>query len=216
MITAPAPWDLKGYGYIIAFRFPKEFTQENSFIPTTLKERFSGGIGAVMFINYENSAVGPYKELMFIPGKFKFSKKNKYSITKIYVSTNDSVVNGKKNWGIPKELADFSFEKIDPKKERLIISKSNKPFMDITLQTRGPGIPVFTKLWPISLGQETKDKTFYTHFHGKGKEKLVKILDVSVNQKYFPDISEIKPLFAIKVENFELVFEKPEIVRREK
>lgn len=214
MKKVPAPWELKGNGYIIAFKFPKEFTEKNSFIPSSMKKRFSAGIGSVMLIDYNESAVGPYRELLFIPGKFKFPKKKIYSITKIYVSSKESVVNGKLNWGIPKELADFKIEHVAKNKERITVSKDNSIIMDVTLHTRGPTMPFFTKMFPLSLVQETVDNIYYTQLHGKGKEKMAKIIDVSVNQKYFPNISKLKPLFTVKIENFKLFFEKPEIVRR--
>ena len=105
----PAPWDLKGKGYIFLYKFNKKFVEQSGKVPEFLKDSFTGGFGSVMLVNYKQSNAGPYGELLFIPGKFKFNNKKLDNISKIYVSTMESVVNGRLNWGIPKEKADFSF-----------------------------------------------------------------------------------------------------------
>lgn len=58
----------------------------------------------------QTSGVGPYRELLFIPGAFHINGRYTFSIPKIYVSTETSVNSGIKNWGIPKEVADFTVE----------------------------------------------------------------------------------------------------------
>jgi len=85
--------------------------------------RFVGGLGLVQVIRYTQTPVGPYDEIMIIPGRFENmikevgadgkvrlrSKKN-YKISRIYVSHEKTCWNGRKNWNIPKHLAKFSFE----------------------------------------------------------------------------------------------------------
>ena len=109
----PAPWNLRGKGYIFLYKFKKDFVGQNGNVPSFLDGAFAGGFGSVMLVDYEESDAGPYGELLFIPGKFRFGGQKLDTISKIYVSTMESVVNGRANWGIPKEKADFSFEKTD-------------------------------------------------------------------------------------------------------
>jgi hypothetical protein len=108
---ACAPWKLTGNGYILLYRFTKAFVAEHGFLADFQKEKFVSGWGAVMLVDYQSSPVGPYHELLFIPGLFSFNKKKVFSISKIYVSTQSSVVNGIENWGIPKEFAEFHWGK---------------------------------------------------------------------------------------------------------
>jgi acetoacetate decarboxylase len=63
-----------------------------------------------MIVGYDTSGVGAYKELLFIPALFDFDKKKAFNISKIYVSTEESVYNGIENWGIPKQLANFNIQ----------------------------------------------------------------------------------------------------------
>jgi hypothetical protein len=55
---------------------------------------------AVMIIRYEETDVGPYDELIFIPGRAANPKtgKKEMRISNIYVSTDASVWNGRRNW----------------------------------------------------------------------------------------------------------------------
>ena len=90
MNTAPAPWSLSGDGYMIFYKFTREFVAQFGFVPPELEGRFDGYLGSVMLVNYQSSPVGPYRELLFIPGKFKVENglvTRPQSITKIYVNS---------------------------------------------------------------------------------------------------------------------------------
>lgn len=80
-----APWKLKGDGYIVLYKLPKNFLINNTFIAEYFKDKLFGGLSALMIIDYKDSDVGPYQEILFIPGLFNFKAKNFFSISKIYV-----------------------------------------------------------------------------------------------------------------------------------
>ena len=75
--TYPAPWNLRGKGYIFLYKFKKDFVAQSGNVPAFLDGAFAGGFGSVMLVDYGESNAGPYGELLFIPGKFRFGgKKN--------------------------------------------------------------------------------------------------------------------------------------------
>ncbi|KAK4053261.1 hypothetical protein OIO90_004035 [Microbotryomycetes sp. JL221] len=145
---APAPWQLHGQGWVFLSHTP--FSEQPVPLPTgsyspfeqgtssDLTKRFHGGTGAVMIVRYDTSPVGPYDELLFIPGYFSFTDENKQTqyhmtVTRIYVSTPASVKNGRGNWSIPKHIAKFNFTPVagDRHATRITIaqpSSSSKPF----------------------------------------------------------------------------------------
>ncbi|KAK7471990.1 hypothetical protein VKT23_000098 [Stygiomarasmius scandens] len=50
--------------------------------------------------------------MIYIPGKWKYDTGDLgFRITRIYVSTNESVINGRRNWNIPKHVANFDWQK---------------------------------------------------------------------------------------------------------
>lgn len=210
----PAPWDLNGKGYIIIYKFKKSFVEKKGNIPEFLKTKFVGGIGAVMLVDYQESNAGPYGELLLIPGKFKFKNKRLNTISKIYVSSMESVINGRTNWGIPKEKADFSFIDLGNNKEKATIKIDDKLVGEFIIKSSKFTFPVSTKLMPFPLVQEHENKYFYTNFFGSGKGCLGKIERIEINHNLFPSIDECKPLMVVKVDPFSITF--PESIIKNK
>lgn len=207
----PAPWHLNGSGYIILYKFSKEFVERESNVPEFLKDKYSNSFGSVMLVNYNKSNAGPYGELLFIPGKFKFNNQRLDTISKIYVSTMESVVNGRNNWGIPKERADFKFTNIGSNKENIVVSLGDDKVIDITIKHGNLTFPVSTKLLPFPLVQEYENKYFYTNFYGKGKGIFSKIEKVEVNSELFPNISKFTPIAVIRIDPFDITFPESKI-----
>ncbi len=79
VLKSPPPWKLNGEAIILIFKFKKDWIEKFGLLPKHLKGRFKGGLGYVMLIKYEKSPVGPYHELLFLPGKFRKSKKTGYN-----------------------------------------------------------------------------------------------------------------------------------------
>ena len=105
------PWHLEGSGSILLFRFESDFLERDAFLPEALRSELDGRLGLVMLVDYDESPVGPYWELLFLSGPFQWEGRRSFSISRIYVSTEASAVNGRENWGIPKEVADFEVDR---------------------------------------------------------------------------------------------------------
>jgi len=203
----PAPWDLRGSGYILLYKFPKGFAIEEGRIPPFLEASFAGGLGAVMLVDYAESNAGPYGELVFIPGRFHCRGKKLDCITKIYVSTLESVVNGWENWAIPKEQADFVFATQENQgTETVSITRGGEPVLDVMLKHGGISFPMHTSLLPFPLVQEKDGELYYTSFSGKGTARFAHVEEMRVNPELFPDIQPYHPLMSIRIDNFAITF----------
>ncbi|SHE37874.1 acetoacetate decarboxylase family protein [Caloramator proteoclasticus] len=205
-----APWSLKGDGYILLYKFKKSFIKNHIFSQDFLKDCHCGGLGCVMIVDYKESDVGPYRELLFIPGKFKFNGKKLNTISKIYVTTQESVVNGIRNWAIPKEIADCNIKQ-NGNVSQVEFSKGEERILKITFKDGKIKFPVNTKLLPFPLVQKQEDKLYYTNFYGSGKGSFARIEQIEINEKYFPNIQYYKPIAVVKVTDFNIVFPKAEI-----
>ncbi|KAH7338332.1 hypothetical protein B0J17DRAFT_662121 [Rhizoctonia solani] len=104
--AVPMPWQTK--------ELPKgalDIQESNAL--QGLQATYQGGLGTIQLIRYHSSPVGPYDELLYVPGQMNYkvgdSSVSGLSITRIYVSSFASVVNGRRNWNIPKRLARFEF-----------------------------------------------------------------------------------------------------------
>lgn len=207
-LQAPAPWYLTGNGYILLYRFSKNFIEKNGFLTDSQILHYKGIIGATMLVDYQTSGVGPYQELLFIPGLFEIQGKRMFSITKIYVSTYNSVWNGIENWGIPKELAFFNW-KTEPSEagsETITIRVENRAIFEATFQKSWFKFPLTTALTPIKIAQQLRDHLVITSPSAKGKGQWTKLLSIKTDPQYFPDLAQVKPLAVIAVNDFKMVF----------
>jgi hypothetical protein len=205
---ACAPWKLTGSGYILLYRFTKAFVAEHGFLADFQKEKFVSGWGAVMLVDYQTSPVGPYHELLFIPGLFSFNKKKVFSISKIYVSTQSSVINGIENWGIPKELADFHWRKKQIS-DHIAISKDGVSFFEADFIKKRICFPISTTILPLTIVQAHKNRLMLTKPKSSGMAYLAKLQNIKVNSDFFPDLTKVKPLLVLRVENFKMEFPVP-------
>ena len=204
----PAPWTLRGEGIILLFRFHKDWVAQEGILPEHLQGKFKGGFGYVMLVDYQESPVGPYKELLFIPGKF--GKEKLQAITTIFVDSEASTANGRANWAIPKQTADFRWQK-EKGLDRVEVSLNGKLVVQANIRSGGISFPMSTGLLPIRLRQELEDQVLFTQPEGKGWGKLAHIQELEVDPHLFPDIRSIKPLLALKVSPFTLTFPNPSI-----
>ena len=205
---APAPWSLKGEGIILLFRFKEGWIKKAANLPDHLKQEFKGGFGYVMLVNYQESPVGPYRELLFIPGKF--GKEKLQTITTIFVDSEESTANGRTNWAIPKQTADFHWQK-EKGLDKVEVSLNGKLVFRASIRFGGMSFPISTGFLPIRLRQELAGQVLFTQPEGKGWGKLARIKDLEVDSQLFPDIRGVKPLLALKVNPFTLTFPKPSI-----
>lgn len=203
-MNTPAPWSLSGRGFILMYRFPEEFVRESCFLPEEWKILKWSGIGYVMVVDYQDSPVGPYHELLVIPGKANFAGKKLRTISKIYVDSFDSMYDGRSNWGIPKELTDFKWTEKD--RRHLIQIGSFSPWLEMRMETGGLRFPITTRMLPIYLYQELDGRKYRFSPIGKGTGRFSLVKDIKVDPLYFPELNLLEPLVAIYVNPFRMTF----------
>ncbi|KAL8933691.1 MAG: hypothetical protein Q9216_006251 [Gyalolechia sp. 2 TL-2023] len=117
---APPPWKCHYSAYIGSF-----YVSAKSGLPRDLayepleasSSRFTeagvwkGGLAMIQLLRYTSTPVGPYDEMILIPGNFDVpGGRGSYPrVTRIYVSQRDTTYNGRKNWNIPKHIARFKY-----------------------------------------------------------------------------------------------------------
>lgn len=105
---APAPWTLKATIYLFATYTsasqlpPLSYSSlESNHPPFTASSKFVGGLGSVQLIRYTESPVGPYDELLIVPGFFEWGdaggRRKNARVSRIYVSQRDTCWNGRKS-----------------------------------------------------------------------------------------------------------------------
>lgn len=210
----PAPWNLTGRGYVFVYRFSEDFVRTQGMILTHLQPHFKGGLGTLMLVDYSSSNCGPYHELLFIPGKFQYHGKNLHSISRIFVSSISSVINGQRNWGIPKDQAEFQVEQ---QKDGSEIWRVRFKGIEIFQARVGSGVipfPIHSALVPHTLMQSWEKQVYFTRLSARGLGHRAKLFEVRGDGQYFPDLSSQIPLLGmgVKIDNFHMTFHEPIII----
>jgi hypothetical protein len=211
----PAPWKLTGAGYILLYRFPERFCRREGVIPHHLAHEFRGGFGTVMYVDYHSSDAGPYQELLFIPGLFEAAGRRYRSITRIYVSTRESVEGGKANWGIPKELASFEKTTGSAGAETIRVHVEGSLVAELSFRSCRLDVPVTTACVPSglrTLAHPKDGRTLLTTIESKGTVSPARLTGCRTNSALFPPIEEIRPLCTVRVPRFSMLFPRARIV----
>jgi len=168
---ADAPWNLVGQGWRFFLINPSslDITTGGYYHPLELEGTklsaeyhgvFKGGFSSALVYRYSDSDVGPYDELIFVPGKFTnpVDGKEYLRVSRIYVSSERCVYNGRTNWNVPKHLARFKFTLGPSNSTKIEVFSSNDmddpPFFS-AISRPAPWIPSypFNSLWSPILVQ---------------------------------------------------------------
>jgi hypothetical protein len=197
----PAPWSLRGRGHIFVYRFSESFLAQDAVVPAAQRASFIGGLGALMMVDYSESNCGPYRELLLIPGSRLVAGKPRPWISRILVSTAESVVNGRRNWSIPKEQADFEVVRTVSGSERWQVSRGAEVVFGARVQ---PGVlplrfPLHTSLIPHVIAQPALDGEYLTRISAHGWGRMARLELESSAGCGFPDLRGERPLLNVGV-----------------
>lgn len=205
----PAPWDLVGNGLIIMLKGKKQDARNNPLIPASVRDSLETPLSLLMLVNYHDSNAGPYHELLYVPGTAKFGARRLPTISNIWVSSMASVVNGRRNWGIPKEMAQFEWQGQVGQAQHIKASNPQGTFFEIGFKPWGPTLPVNTAWVPgmlKTLGQELDGQTFVFAPLAKGKARPAKIEHLQVDATVCPHLQASEVIGAFEIPHFEMRF----------
>ncbi|MDJ0620362.1 MAG: acetoacetate decarboxylase family protein [Calothrix sp. MO_192.B10] len=112
MTYPPAPWRLEGYA--VQTLHLVDIEQATAFIPSELEivSLLPGKtLGGIYVSSYEAGSLLSYNELIVVPAFVRYQGQTGAWISHIYVDNEDSVAGGKEIWGLPKEMAEFNWDK---------------------------------------------------------------------------------------------------------
>ncbi|MES1928216.1 hypothetical protein SADO_03135 [Salinisphaera dokdonensis CL-ES53] len=215
-IIAP-PWQLEGRGLIALFACSREFGNACAEAVPALRGRARGGIGALMLVDYASSNVGPYRELLIVPGRFA----NEHgvpmpAVTHIWVSTQESVDGGRFNWGLPKQRASFrDRNQADGHARQVNIHRGGSATIRLAYRAFGPPLPVTTRLlrprWH-TLDQPCGDYRYRTRISARGRVRAARLTDHAIpSDAGFADIFSQRHLATLAVSRFAMTFPTAEI-----
>ena len=205
----PAPWTLRGHAWMVALRLPAGDPARTAFVPPALQATVKAAFSVLMCVAYDEAPCGPYRELLFIPGTMNFGDARHPSISRILVSTWDSVVNGRSNWGIPKDRADFDWTHDGGGDHWRVTSDAREVCSLEFTEPAGVRLPLRTSWVPRTFGvlaQRLDGRTYYYRPEATGNLRLCRVRQWRFDPTLFPDLASATVLTAARIEGFQMVF----------
>lgn len=138
MAYPQAPWTLQGYAFQTLQLL--DINRVRSLIPSELEiiSVWPGHtVGGVYLSYYGSGSVLEYSELIVIAALVGYKGKFGGWVSHIYVDNPDSVAGGREIWGLPKELAEFTWEK--GAQERVEVRQGNRILCGFSYNRQGFG-----------------------------------------------------------------------------
>ena len=140
-----APWINKGYA-LLALRLV-DVARARAFVPPALRvvSVLPGKtLGVVYFANYGPGSTLSYLELIVASGLVRYGSRTGFWIQHIYVDSAEALAGGREIWGLPKEMAEFHWER-----ERRIYVEARQDGR-LLAQVEG-GLPGLSLQVPVNL-----------------------------------------------------------------
>jgi hypothetical protein len=223
IVQIPAPWTLNGTTAYLFWHTSRPACEQFNECVESERTPFRAGAGGLLLVRYADSPVGPYDELLLIPGSYQVANETFFRITQIYVSSMESVINGRRNWAVPKKLARFEWTDND-QTVKIFLPEQSQPFCSIRLRRRLYCFPASSSLVPARLrtlvqpplDEHDKSAGFFriTLACSGWFRPWVQLLEFQTDGKEMPSAEQL-PLYSFGVgyEAFTLVFPVPELMR---
>lgn len=136
-----APWQL--FGTAVQATYLIDTAIAKRYLPSDLElvSVFPGKTLASVYLSkYDERSTLQYHELIVAPGLVKYRDKIGAWISHIYVDNLDSVAGGRNIWGLPKQMADFSWSD-----EQISVVCDDLPLCSVEISSRGLPLSPFGK-----------------------------------------------------------------------
>lgn len=186
-----------------------------------------------MLIRYTSSPVGPYDELLYVPGRYLYrdgngTLKKAWRVTKIYVSTEESVVNGRINWGIPKNVANFDWTEDGGRSDVSIALPDGSFIAELKIQQYGFAFPLDSTILGYNLANmlplvhptlnadgslSESSNLLRTTLKLAGRTRISRLVSVRTNPDLFPPLETLSiSRMGVSVNNGVMAFQEPDEV----
>ncbi|WP_288433357.1 hypothetical protein [uncultured Deinococcus sp.] len=195
LLTAPAPWTLRGRGWLALYRLRP------------------ARVGALLLVRYAASPVGPYDELMWVEAPIATPAGGRPSIRRIVVSTAASVTWGRRNWAIPKAQASFDWSVLGQVR---VTDADGEPYAHLAFRRAGPDLPVNAAWLPRAwrtVAQPALDGRpdwLLTTIGGTAQASAARVT-VLHTDRLRPELSRQRPLLSLGFTEIGLHFPEPDL-----
>ena len=215
MIYPPAPWKLQGYAIatlqLVDVALVRPLVPSELEIVSLLPGKTLGGI---YISSYGLGSIMEYNELIVVSAIANYAGRWGAWISHIYVDNPNSVAGGREIWGLPKEMAQFSWEGSDaiaakPLGYRVTVRQGNSQLCSLSYSQQSWALPL-----SLSGNVLSGNSSNFLYFKGEFKFCTGLIrgeLEIAKNSP-FASLKLDQPLLTLACEDLRLIANVPEIV----
>jgi hypothetical protein len=199
------PWTLKGDAFVTLQLL--DMARVRPLIPAELNivSVLPGKtIGGVYLSKYSSGSVLEYSELIIIAGFLSYKGKFGGWVSHIYVDNPDSVAGGREVWGLPKELAQFSWEA-----SSVTVSQSDNLLCKFNYQRQSFGLPL--KLSASAFSCKDSNLLIFPAFVESNFGLVSSNLEIPTTSP-FAELNIGQPILTVHSDRLNLVVEAPTVV----
>lgn len=199
------PWTLKGDAFVTLQLL--DIARVRPLIPAELNivSVLPGKtIGGVYLSKYSSGSVLEYSELIIIAGFLSYKGKFGGWVSHIYVDNPDSVAGGRLLWGLPKELAQFSWEA-----SSVTVSQSDNLLCKFNYQRQSFGLPL--KLSASAFSCKDSNLLIFPAFVEANFGLVSSNLEIPTTSP-FAELNIGQPILTVHSDRLNLVVEAPTVV----
>lgn len=215
MVYPSAPWNLQGYA--VGTLQLVDVARVRPLVPSELEivSLLPGKtLGGIYISSYGLGSVMEYNELIVVSAIANYAGKWGAWISHIYVDNPNSVAGGREIWGLPKELATFSWEGSDAVKAaplgyRVTVSQGNRQLCSFNYSQQSLALRV-----PFSGNVFSADSSNLLLFKGEFGSRIGLIrgeLEIP-EESHFANLNLGQPLLTVACEDMRLIAGAPEVV----
>ena len=199
------PWTLKGDAFVSLQLL--DIARVRPLIPTELNiiSVLPGKtIGGVYLSQYSSGSVLEYSELIIIAGFLSYEGKFGGWVSHIYVDNPDSVAGGREVWGLPKELAQFSWTE-----NSVTVSQANQLLCKLDYNRQNFGLPL--KLSASAFSCQGNNLLIFPAFVDSSFGIVSSKLEIPSNSP-FAALNISQPIVTVHSDRLNLVVDAPKVV----
>ena len=203
------PWTLKGDAFVTLQLL--DIARVRPLIPAELNivSVLPGKtIGGVYLSKYSSGSVLEYSELIIIAGFLSYKGKFGGWVSHIYVDNPDSVAGGREVWGLPKELAQFSWEA-----SSVTVSQSGNLLCKFNYQRQSFGLPL--KLSASAFSCQESNLLIFPAFVAANFGLVSSNLEIPTTSP-FAELNIGQPILTVHSDRLNLVVDAPTVVGQTK
>ncbi len=199
------PWTLKGYAFVTLQLL--DIARVRPLIPEKLNiiSVFPGKtVGGVYLSKYSSGSVLEYSELIIIAGFLSYEGKFGGWVSHIYVDNPDSVEGGREVWGLPKQLAQFTWTE-----NSVTVSQANNLLCRLDYNRQSLGIPL--KLSASTFSRQGSNLLIFPAMVEASFGLVSSKLEIPSTSP-FASLNISQPILTVGSDRLNLVVDAPKVV----